>query len=433
VGVTRLPAGLRVVTEAVPGAASVALGFYIGTGSRDEPTELAGASHFLEHLLFKGTEARGARALAEAVDAVGGDLNAYTAHEHTAFHARLPAAELALGLDVLSEVVWDPALRPADVDSERAVILEELAMEEDTPDDRVLTLLAEALFPDHPLGREVLGTRASIEAIGRDDVAAFHRRWYRPANVVVAVAGAVEHEEVVEGVRARLRGADGGEVPERTPPATGARPRAVLRRRAEQAHLALGVRGLSREDPDRYALAVANQILGGGTASRLFQSVREERGLAYSVHSWVDAHVDAGALVAYAGTAVEHLGEVLALLDAGLRDLTEGVTDDEVRVAAGYLAGSREPDGPHRRAAAHHRVRAPGRPGAGRLPGGHPRRRGPCGPARPGRRRADGRRARAGARPPRAAEGGVSEPMGERTRQAERHGHGGTIRRMVQR
>jgi predicted Zn-dependent peptidase len=340
VGVTRLPAGLRVVTEAVPGAASVALGFYIGTGSRDEPTELAGASHFLEHLLFKGTEARGARALAEAVDAVGGDLNAYTAHEHTAFHARLPAAELALGLDVLSEVVWEPALRPADVDSERAVILEELAMEEDTPDDRVLTLLAEALFPDHPLGREVLGTRASIEAIGRDDVAAFHRRWYRPANVVVAVAGAVEHEEVVEGVRARLRGADGGEVPERTPPATGARPRAVLRRRAEQAHLALGVRGLSREDPDRYALAVANQILGGGTASRLFQSVREERGLAYSVHSWVDAHVDAGALVAYAGTAVEHLGEVLALLDAGLRDLTEGVTDDEVRVAAGYLAGS---------------------------------------------------------------------------------------------
>jgi len=340
VGVTRLPAGLRVVTEAVPGAASVALGFYIGTGSRDEPTELAGASHFLEHLLFKGTEARGARALAEAVDAVGGDLNAYTAHEHTAFHARLPAAELALGLDVLSEVVWEPALRPADVDSERAVILEELAMEEDTPDDRVLTLLAEALFPDHPLGREVLGTRASIEAIGRDDVAAFHRRWYRPANVVVAVAGAVEHEEVVEGVRARLRGSDGGEVPERTAPATGARPRAVLRRRAEQAHLALGVRGLSREDPDRYALAVANQILGGGTASRLFQSVREERGLAYSVHSWVDAHVDAGALVAYAGTAVEHLGEVLALLDAGLRGLTEGVTDDDVRVAAGYLAGS---------------------------------------------------------------------------------------------
>jgi predicted Zn-dependent peptidase len=329
-----------VVTEAVPGAASVALGFYVGTGSRDEPDELAGASHFLEHLLFKGTEARGARALAEAVDAVGGDLNAYTAHEHTAFHIRLPAGELDLGLDVLSEVVWAPALRPEDVESERAVILEELAMEEDTPDDRVLTLLADALFPGHPLGREVLGTRDSIAGLGRDGVATFHRRWYRPANVVVAAAGALDHAAVVEGVRARLAGAEGGEVPVRTAPSRPARARAVLRRRAEQAHLAVGVRGLAREDDDRFALAVANQILGGGTASRLFQSVREERGLAYSVHSWVEAHVDTGALVTYAGTAVEHLAEVLALLEAALRGLADGVTDDEVRVAAGYLAGS---------------------------------------------------------------------------------------------
>jgi len=324
----------------VPGAASVALGFYVGTGSRDEPDGLAGASHFLEHLLFKGTEARGARALAEAVDAVGGDLNAYTAHEHTAFHIRLPAAELPLGLDVLSEVMWGPALRAEDVEAERAVILEELAMEEDTPDDRVLTLLADALFPGHPLGREVLGTRASIAAIGRDDVAAFHGRWYRPANVVVAASGALEHGDVVDGVRARLGRLSGGEVPSRTAPRRAPRPRAVLRRRAEQAHVAVGLRGLAREDDDRFALAVANQVLGGGTASRLFQSVREERGLAYSVHSWAEAHVDTGALVAYAGTASDRLGEVLALLEDGLRTLAEGVTDDEVRVAAGYLTGS---------------------------------------------------------------------------------------------
>jgi predicted Zn-dependent peptidase len=290
--------------------------------------------------LFKGTEARGARALAEAVDAVGGDLNAYTAHEHTAFHARLPADELDLGLDVLSEVVWGPALRTEDVEAERAVILEELAMEEDTPDDRVLTLLAEALFPDHPLGREVLGTRTSIGAIGRDDVVAFHGRWYRPANVVVAAAGALDHASVVAGVRARLGEASGGELPLRVAPSDGPRPRAVLRRRAEQAHVALGLRALPREDEDRFALAVANQILGGGTASRLFQSVREERGLAYSVHSWVDAHADTGALVAYAGTAVEHLGEVLGLLEEAVRGLAEGVTDREVAVAAGYLAGS---------------------------------------------------------------------------------------------
>jgi predicted Zn-dependent peptidase len=340
IDVTRLPAGLRVVTEAVPGAASVALGFYVGTGSRDEPEVLAGASHFLEHLLFKGTEARGARALAEAVDAVGGDLNAYTAHEHTAFHIRLPAAELPLGLDVLSEVMWSPALRADDVEAERAVILEELAMEEDTPDDRVLTLLADALFPGHPLGREVLGTRDSIAAIGRDDVVSFHGRWYRPANVVVAASGALEHGEVVDGVRTRLGGRTGGEVPERAAPRRAPRPRAVLRRRAEQAHVAVGVRGLARDDDDRYALAVANQVLGGGTASRLFQSVREERGLAYSVHSWAEGHVDTGALVAYAGTATDHLAEVLALLEDGLRSLAEGVTDDEVRVATGYLSGS---------------------------------------------------------------------------------------------
>jgi predicted Zn-dependent peptidase len=329
-----------VVTEAMPGTASVAVGFYVGTGSRDEPDELAGASHFLEHLLFKGTDARAARALAEAVDAVGGDLNAYTAHEHTTFHVRLPADELDLGLDVLSEVVWGPALRPEDVESERAVILEELAMEEDTPDDRVLTLLADALFPGHPLGREVLGTRDSIADLGREGLTAFHRRWYRPANVVVAAAGALDHAAVVEGARARLAGAEGGEVPVRSAPVHPARPRAVLRRRAEQAHVALGVRGLAREDEDRFALGVANQILGGGTASRLFQSVREERGLAYAVHSWVEAHVDTGALVAYAGTAVEHLGEVLTLLEAGLRGLADGVTGEEVRVAAGYLAGS---------------------------------------------------------------------------------------------
>jgi predicted Zn-dependent peptidase len=324
----------------VPGAASVALGFYVGTGSRDEPEGLAGASHFLEHLLLKGTEARGARALAEAVDAVGGDLNAYTAHEHTAFHVRLPAAELPLGLDVLSEVMWSPALRAADVEAERAVILEELAMEEDTPDDRVLTLLADALYPRHPLGREVLGTRASIAAIGRDDVAAFHGRWYRPANVVVAAAGAVEHGEVVAGIRTRLGERSGGDVPRRSAPRRAPRPRAVLRRRCEQAHVAVGVRGLPRGDDDRYALAVANQVLGGGTASRLFQTVREERGLAYNVHSWIESHVDTGALVAYAGTAIDHLGEVHALLEDGLRSLAEGVTDDEVRVAAGYLAGS---------------------------------------------------------------------------------------------
>jgi predicted Zn-dependent peptidase len=201
--------------------------------------------------------------------------------------------------------------------------------------------LAEALFPDHALGREVLGTRASLEAMGRDEIRAFHSRWYRPANLVVSAAGALGHDEVVDGVERRFAGVAGGEVPARVAPQAPSAPSIVERRSVEQAHLAVGFRALARGDHDRFALAVANQILGGGMSSRLFQRIREERGLAYNVLSYPVAYVDTGALVIYAGTAPVRLEEVRGLVDVELdRFLADGPTDVELRVAKGYLAGS---------------------------------------------------------------------------------------------
>jgi len=330
-----------VVTETLPGVRSVTTGFWVGVGARDEAPAEAGASHFLEHLLFKGTESRTAGQIAEAVDAVGGEMNAFTAQEHTAYYTRLPAGELDLGLDVLSDVIWAPAFRAHEVEAERQVILEEIAMEEDTPDDRVLVLLAEALFPDHPLGREVLGSRESIGAMTRDDIAGFHARWYRPANLVVAVAGAVDHDVVVDGVSRRFAGVDGGSRPARERPDRAPVAEVALRRPVEQAHVAIGYRGLARDDDDRFALAVANQILGGGMSSRLFQSIREERGLAYSVYSYPVAYHDCGALVVYAGTAPSRLTMVQGLLEEEIaRFVDDGPTEVELRVAKGYLAGS---------------------------------------------------------------------------------------------
>jgi predicted Zn-dependent peptidase len=325
----------------MPEARSVTTGFWVGAGGRDEPEPVAGASHFLEHLLFKGTDNRTAREIAAAVDAVGGEMNAYTAREYTAYYTRLPAASLAFGLDLLTDVLSDPALRPAEIDAEREVILEEILLSEDTPDDRVHVLLYEALFPDHPLGREVLGTEATVEAMTRDDIVGFFGEHYRPANVVVAAAGDLDHDDVVHHVAGCLERRDGGGRPARTPPSSEPVAKVVERRPTEQAHVALGWRAFDHHDPDQYTLAVLNHALGGGLSSRLFQEIREERGLAYSVYSYTSAYGDAGALAVYAGTAPAKLPEVLDVLEAELASVVaDGITDDERRVAVGYLEGS---------------------------------------------------------------------------------------------
>jgi predicted Zn-dependent peptidase len=341
VSITTLPSGLRVVTEAVPGARSVSMGVWVGVGSRDEPAELAGVSHFLEHLLFKGTAERDARAIAASIDRLGGDLNAFTAKESTAFYARVPAGHLAAAAEVLGDVLTRPALRDVDVDNERQVILEELAMDADDPEDRVHTLVEASLFPRHPLGRETAGQPDTVAALQAGDVRCFFRQWYRPANMVVAAAGAVSHDEVVEHVGRAFGTEVGGEQPRRHGPGARIRPMAAVRRRTEQANLALAFRGVARNDPRREALEVANHVLGGGLSSRLFDEIRERRGLAYAVYSTTATYADAGSLVVYAGTGPEHGAEVLGLVVAEVERLAaDGITDEELEVAVGALAGS---------------------------------------------------------------------------------------------
>jgi predicted Zn-dependent peptidase len=339
--VSRLDNGVRVVTERMPEARSVSLGVWVGVGGRDEPDDLAGASHFLEHLLFKGTSTRTARQIAEAIDAVGGEMNAFTSREHTAYYTRLPAQRVELGLDILGDVLTDPAFRSHEVEAERQVILEEILMNLDMPEDHVHTLLAEAMFPGHPLGREVLGTRTSVEAMTRDQIAEFFGHWYRPGNLVVVAAGNLSHEQIVDGFGRTLGRCEGGERPVRESPKRDPNPRVHLGDPTEQVHVAVGWRGVDHHDDERYALMIANQVLGGGMSSRLFQEVREERGLAYSVYSWASTYDDSGSAGIYAGTAPARAAELLEVVDDEVAKMVaSGVTENELGVARGFIEGS---------------------------------------------------------------------------------------------
>ena len=333
-----LPSGLSLVTERMDDVRSVCIGFWVGTGSRDEGDGEAGASHFLEHLLFKGTETRSSSDIAEAVDEVGGDFNAFTTKEYTSFYIRLLAEHMDLGLDILSDIMWRPALRPADLDAERQVILDEILMHADEPSDQAAEESSAALFPDHPLGREVLGSQASVSAMTAARIRAFFEHHYRPANMVVAVAGDVDHHAVAAGLEDRFDGGVGGRAPIREAPGDKVEPLRVTRRGTEQAHLVLAARSVSRSDPRRYALAVLNHVLGGGLSSRLFQEIRERRGLAYSVWSERAAYGDAGSVSVGVGTAPENVGEVLDIITAELARLgADGITERELVIAKGNL------------------------------------------------------------------------------------------------
>jgi predicted Zn-dependent peptidase len=338
---SRLASGLRIVTEALPGLRSVTLGMWVGSGSRDETDEQSGASHFLEHLLFKGTADRTAREIAESIESVGGEMNAFTTHEQTVFYVRVPDTHFELAFDILTDIVWQPAFRPNDVESERQVILEEIGMRDDTPDDLVHELFEQAMYPAHPLGREVLGSESSIKAMTRDAIASYHAAHYHPSNIVFAAAGNLAHEDVL--ARAELRMPPGTEArPERARPALrDTEALAVVNRPTEQDHVVVGMRALPALDPDRYAFTVLNQTLGGGMSSRLFQQVREERGLAYSVYSYRAAYEDTGFLAIYAGTAPERVHETLGVIGTELdRLVADGLTAAELDAAKGHLAGS---------------------------------------------------------------------------------------------
>jgi predicted Zn-dependent peptidase len=338
---TRLANGIDVVTEWMPGSHSVAVGFWVDAGSRDEEPAVAGASHFLEHLLFKGTATRSARDIAESIEAVGGDMNAYTTKEYTSFYTRLLDEDLELGLDILSDIMCAPAFRAEEIEAERQVILEEILMHEDEPSDLVHELFAEALYPGHPLGREVLGDRSTITSMTREHIAGYFEAVYRPEAMVVAAAGNVDHQRVVSGIEARFAGRSGDRPPRNRPPLGAPRGVIVSNRPTEQAHLVVGTRALARDDEDRFALSVLNQVLGGGMSSRLFQEIRERRGLVYSVYSYRAAYLETGSLAIYAGTSPTRVQEVLDLIDHELdRLIHDEVTDRELEVAKGHVKGS---------------------------------------------------------------------------------------------
>ena len=341
VEVTVIDSGVTVVTERMPDVRSVAVGFWVGVGARDEAPERSGASHFLEHLLFKGTPDRSAKEIAESVDEVGGDLNAFTTKEYTAFEVRLLAEHLGFGLGLLSDIMWHPSFRPEEVEAERSVILEEILMSHDEPEDLVHDLFGEALFPGHPVGRSTLGDERTIEAMTRDAIADFHGRHYRPGQIVVAAAGDLDHDAVVSAVAADCPTAPGGAPPARRPPPPEVVARRLDKRSTEQAHLVLGVRAPGALDDDRFALEVVNQALGGGISSRLFQEVRERRGLAYSVYSYRFALRDCGALAFYAGTAPKNAPQVVGLFhEAFDRLIADGLTEREIAIAKGQIRGS---------------------------------------------------------------------------------------------
>ena len=333
-----LECGVRLVTETMADVRSATVGVWVGTGSRDEDDERAGASHFLEHLLFKGTPTWGAAEIAEAIDEVGGDMNAFTTKEYTAFYVRLLAQDLPLGLDVLSAITTTPALRPEDIDAERQVILDEILMHTDEPADFAAEQCTAALFPGHPLGREVLGTPSSVAALDRDAIHDFFETHYRAENLVVAAAGDVDHGALAREVGTRFARRSGGAAPKRTPPEAPGRPLVVDRRPTEQVHMVLGMLAPGRHAPERWPLAVLNHVLGGGISSRLFQEIRERRGLAYSIWSERTHYDEVGTLTVTVGTAPEHAPEVLALVGTELDRIgQDGITARELQVAQGHL------------------------------------------------------------------------------------------------
>jgi predicted Zn-dependent peptidase len=345
-----LPSGVRVLTEQVPGAQSVSVSFSVAVGSRDETDNHFGSTHFLEHLLFKGTKKRTALDIAVAFDSVGGSSNASTGKEHTSYYARVQDKALPLAVDVIADMLTSSLIDPTEFENERPVILEELAMNDDDPHDVVHEEFSNAVLGDHPLGRPIGGTQETISAVTRDAVWEHYQQNYRPQDLVVAAAGSVDHQELVKLVEQGLIAA-GWDLSIAAEPVArrllhpakisrGVKVK-VINRPISQVNILVGSEGLSVDDPRRHAMGVLNTVLGGGMSSRLFQEIREKRGLAYSVYSFNQSYSDAATFGLYAGCSAAKAIEVTSLMLEELEKVaTKGITNAELELAQGNISGS---------------------------------------------------------------------------------------------
>lgn len=342
---TVLPGGLRIITEHVPGMRSVSFGIWAGVGSRDETPAMAGSAHFLEHLLFKGTPTREAVDISSAIEAVGGDMNAFTSKEYTCYYARVLDKDLPIAVEIISDMVTNSLIRKADVDQERHVILEEIAMRDDDQADSAHETFAAAMFGSGDLGRPILGTVDTIKAAKTGNIHRFYAKHYTPEKLVIAVAGSLEHAEVVRLVKkAFAHKLDGTSLPAERRAIRKAgnigHGELILTRKTEQAHMVWGVPGLPRDDERRYAVGVLNAVLGGGMSSRLFQEVREKRGMAYSVYSFVQNFADCGQVGVYVGSLPTKIDDVIAVVKDTIADVAaNGITADELARGKGQLRG----------------------------------------------------------------------------------------------
>jgi len=345
---TVLPSGLRIVTEEVPSVRSAAIGIWVNVGSRDETPAVAGASHFLEHLLFKGTTRRTALEISSTIEAVGGEMNAFTSKEYTCFYARVIDTDLPMAIDVVSDLITSSIVSALDVDAERKVVLEEIAMRDDDPSDLVHDLYAETYYGDTTLGRPILGTIKSIKEMSRSSVFNYYKKKYLPQDLVVAVAGNIKHKRVVAMVEEALsrdnflnvKGAPQirPNTPVKTKPMQSV---GLLTRKTEQAHMFYGMEGVARSDERRFAMGVLASALGGGMSSRLFQEIREKRGLAYSVYAYAQQFAGSGQIGFYAGCNPTKAIEVVEIIREVLADVAEnGMSHEEIERAKGAVRGS---------------------------------------------------------------------------------------------
>ena len=336
-----LPNGIRVLTERMPSVRSVAVGVWVETGSRHEPEGRGGISHLIEHLVFKGTATRSAEVIARTMDSVGGQMDAFTTKEHTCFYVQVLDDHLPLAVDLLTDILLHSLFDAAELEREKSVVMQEIKMVEDTPDDLIHDLFAAQVWGSHPLGRPILGTREAVTGFGREQIVAHFGEHYVPPKIIIAVAGNVTHDRVVELFMAGFDGfarpaTDGFETPPRMLPGVNIVPKAL-----EQVHLVMGFPGLAHAAPERYALFLLNDVIGGSMSSRLFQEIRERQGLAYSIHSGVQAFRDTGSVYVYAATDRANFSKVLKSTLKELRELKKhGISLDELTRAKNHLKGS---------------------------------------------------------------------------------------------